>query len=85
MPYQHIKISRDEPVRDRVVRPGFGSAKKYSLDEAKAHSDRASGARQGSGAAALRARVIAAVHPARLPARAAGRSRRSAPAAASPP
>ena len=37
MPYQHIKISRDEPVRDRVVRPGFGSAKKYSLDEAKAH------------------------------------------------
>lgn len=37
MPYQHIKISRDEPVRDRVVRPGFGSAKSYSLEEAKAH------------------------------------------------
>lgn len=35
MPYQHIKISRDEPVVDRVKRKGFGNSKKYTPEEAK--------------------------------------------------
>ena len=37
MAYQHIKISRDEPIVERPTRPGFGAARKFTLDEAKAH------------------------------------------------
>jgi Subtilase family len=37
MAYQHIKISRDEPIVERLTRLGFGAAKKFTLDEAKAH------------------------------------------------